>query len=434
MASSGVAVPRNVVSPGVWLASAALLPLQLLILRPVPLYLLALTAMLFRPPDLDFYGIDRIAFVLLISATALRVVVLRPPIVFSGTVTWPLLALFLMSLAGLLLSPYHAEEWSIFVAKWVVPFVLFHVAQLVFNDVRSLRRLETYLLIVLGYLVLTAIFSLLDIRSLIFPRYILDENIGIHFDRARGPFLQAVANGVAIVLLSFVALDSYRRGRLHGLLALGFVMAIPLAVLATKTRAVWLSFAAAVLVLCSSQRRVRRACIFLLAFATLVGGSLAFLGRPSVTDRLEERSPVEFRLLLYQTGWDMLREKPFFGWPAADIQPELQKRMDGTHPQNLAFHNNYLEVAVNQGLIGLTLYLWLFVDLFRLAQKRSDAGNSSCHFLDSSFRPLWPVLVAVYAINACFVVMNYQFVNAVLFTLAGILAAQNRTAGELEPC
>jgi hypothetical protein len=35
----------------------------------------------------------------------------------------------------------------------------------------------------------------------------------------------------------------------------------------------------------------------------------------------------------------------------------------------------------------------------------------------------------VYLINASFVVMNYQFVNALLFSLAGILAAQNRTDG-----
>jgi hypothetical protein len=37
---------------------------------------------------------------------------------------------------------------------------------------------------------------------------------------------------------------------------------------------------------------------------------------------------------------------------------------------------------------------------------------------------LWPVVLAVYLLNASAVVMNYQFVNGLLFTLAGILAAR----------
>jgi len=36
--------------------------------------------------------------------------------------------------------------------------------------------------------------------------------------------------------------------------------------------------------------------------------------------------------------------------------------------------------------------------------------------------------VLVFILNASFVVMNYQFVSGLLFTLAGILAAQNRRA------
>ncbi len=390
--------------------------------------------MLFRPPDLEFYGIDRIAFLLLIIATALRTFVTRPALSFSGPVTWPLLALFVMGLGGLLLSPYRAEDWSTFVAKWAVPFVLFHLAQSVFNDARSLRRLETFLLFILAYLVLTAIFTLLDARALIFPRYILDESLGIHLDRARGPFLQAVANGVAIVLLAHVALDSYRRGRLRGFLALAFAVAVPVAVLATKTRAVWIAFAGAALALCLVNGRVRRACASMFVIGAIVAGALALLdGSSSVSDRLEDRRPVEFRFLLYQTGWDMLREKPFFGWRAADIQPELQKRMDGAHPRSLAFHNSFLEVAVGQGIAGLGLYLWLFADLFRLGRRPHPARENASHFLDPPFRTLWPAFVSVYALNACFVVMNYQFVNALLFTIAGILAMQNRTKRAMEP-
>jgi hypothetical protein len=35
----------------------------------------------------------------------------------------------------------------------------------------------------------------------------------------------------------------------------------------------------------------------------------------------------------------------------------------------------------------------------------------------------------VYFVNATFVVMNYQFVNGLLFTLAGILARNEKATG-----
>jgi hypothetical protein len=82
---------------------------------------------------------------------------------------------------------------------------------------------------------------------------------------------------------------------------------------------------------------------------------------------------------------------------------------------------------VQHGLLGLTLYLWIIVDLFRLGRKPpAHVASGEGAFLDEEFRSFWPVLVAVYLFNGCFVVMNYQFVNGLLFTIAGVLAAQNR--------
>jgi hypothetical protein len=61
--------------------------------------------------------------------------------------------------------------------------------------------------------------------------------------------------------------------------------------------------------------------------------------------------------------------------------------------------------------------------------RKSDAALSESDgpFASSHFRKLWSLLLGVYLLNASAVVMNYQFVNALVFTIAGILAAQ--TAG-----
>lgn len=119
-------------------------------------------------------------------------------------------------------QPNDAETWSLFAAKWLVPFTLYQLAAYIFDDAQSLRRFETFSLVVLGYLSLTAIFFMIDAKEFIFPRYILDESLGYHADRARGPFLQAVANGVALNLLGLLAFNSFRRKRLRALLALLF--------------------------------------------------------------------------------------------------------------------------------------------------------------------------------------------------------------------
>ncbi len=400
--------------------------------EPSLLFLATLAVMLFRPPDLQFYWIDRIAFLLLVFVLLLRALLLRQSWRVTGPLTWPMLGLLLLGLYAALQQAGEAQTWSVFAAKWLVPFTLYHLAGWVFDDPASLRHFETFVLVVLAYLSLIAILFLFDLKDLIFPRFIVDPSLGIHSDRARGPFLQAVANGVTLNLLMLIALDSYRRGRLRGTAGLLFLMAVPLAALATRTRAVWISFATSIvgLLLFSKHGRIRRACLCLVCAASL--GLWIILstadGNISLSARLRELSPVEFRINLYRAGWEMFQEKPLLGWSANEIQPELAKHISDFHQEAFYFHNTYLEISVEHGLLGLTLYLWMVIDLLRLGRKRppGDGLPRDGQFLDQNFRSLWPALVLVYLLNASFVVMNYQFVNGLLFTLAGMLAAQNR--------
>jgi putative inorganic carbon (HCO3(-)) transporter len=385
------------------------------------------------PPDLQFYALDRVALGVVTFIVILRTFVSHQSPWLPGPVILPLLGLALLALTSVLTEPYEAQNWSLFAAKWVVPLVLYQLGGLAFQGQKSCRMFETFSLVVLAYLSLTAVFFLIDARRLIFPRYILDESLGIHADRARGPFLQAVANGVTLNLLGVIALDSFRRKLLRGLLALLFSAALPVAILATKTRAVWASFAGSLLVIpfVSSTSRVKRACLCLLATIGICVTTFLVFGdtNTSLSDRLQERGPVEFRMGMYAAGLEMFLDKPIVGWNASRIQPELARRISDFHPPYFLFHNTYLEIAVKHGLLGLVLYVWVFVDLFRLGgRRRRFMPSSDGNFLDTEFRRLWPVLVIVYLVNASFVVMSYQFVNGLLFTIAGMLASQNRRA------
>jgi O-antigen ligase len=417
--------------PEGFVTEAVFRPLHAMVAAPSIPFVVVMGLMLFHPPDIHFV-FDRIALALLIFVVFLRVCALRQPIHVYLPVTLPLFALMLLALAGAVAQPNDAETWSLFAAKWFVPFVLFHLAAIVFDGPASLQKFELFSLIVLGYLSLIAICFMLGRTEFIFPHYILDEGLGYHADRARGPFLQAVANGVTLNLLGVIAFDSYRRRRLRGWLAAIVLIALPIAVIATKTRAVWLSFAGTIFVLMmfSPSARVRRSCIALTT-AGLVALSVLLVSSSERTSSLEERfgerSPVDFRMAVYEAGGEMFLERPWLGWDTAGMQAELARRVSGFHQKDFYFHNTYLEVLVRYGLLGLGFYLWLIVGLFRVGRRRACPNlPRKPGFLDADFRSIWPLLLGIYFVNGALVVMNYQFVNGLIFTVAGMLLGQNR--------
>jgi putative inorganic carbon (hco3(-)) transporter len=406
-------------------------PLQLVMTAPVALFVGALTAMLLRPPDVPFYEIDRVAFVALLLAISGRAAINRQPLLIVERVTWPMVALTLLALAGMIGQPFQGQAWSLLAAKFLVPFGLFHMATTVFRKEEHLRRFESFALVVLAYLCFLSIAFLLGAKSLIFPRFILDQNLGYHVDRARGPFLQAVANGVSLNLLGVLAVHAYLRRRIQGLGAAVLLSSVPVAILATMTRAVWLSFigSVAVLIFRSHNRKLRNLC-FAVAIVGILGMLVALSfddERRALMDRLRESGPIGFRQAVYTGGWEMFLEKPLTGWGENQMPSELARHVSGYKEKELYPHNTYLELLVEHGIFGLALYAWIMWELLRLGRGRIPRAEQG-GLLNREFHSMWPVLLGIYWVNAALVVMNYQFVNALLFSMAGMLAAQNRRA------
>ncbi len=415
---------------------SALRPLQAFLIAPPFLFLAMLTAMLLRHQSVDFYEIDRVAFCVLVIALVGRAMVLRQRVFVVERIIWPMLGLSALTVGAVVQQPFDTETWSLLATKFLVPFALFHLAGLVYTGERRFRQFEIYSLVVLAYLCFTAIAFMLGARSLIFPRFILDESLGFHPDRARGPFLQAVANGVSLNILGIVALHAYRRGSSRGAKVALLLASLPIAILATMTRAIWLSFAATVvvLVLFSGKHAARRA----LAVLVLVAGAgLVIVSSPelreALSERLEERGPVDFRAAVYAGSWQMFLERPLMGWGFHQMPAELPRYVSEYKDKILFPHNTYLEILVELGLVGLGFYVWLMWEMFRLSRGAIPPGEQD-GFLNPEFHRLWPIILAVYWVNAGLVVMSYQFVNALLFTMAGMLAAQRRRAERALPC
>ncbi len=418
-------------------ANAALPPAQLLFSAPCFLFLGALTAMLLRHPDVQFYQIDRVAFGLLLLGVIGRAIVLRQKLIVFERASWPMIGLALLTLVSVAGQPFGQETWSLLASKFIVPFALFHLAALVFTDEKRLRHFEIFSLLVLAYLTWTALAFLFNLRWLVFPQFILDAGVGAHADRARGPLLQAVANGVSLNVLFLLALHCYQRGRARSAAMKLLLASVPLAILATMTRAVWLSFAGTVIALLFFIKRDRSWRLF--ASLAAIGTSVVALAfssdelRYALRDRLNENKPVELRQTVYAGAWDMFLKRPLTGWGFNQMPHELPRHVPHTNEKALYPHNTFLELLAEHGVLGFALYLWLMSELWKL-RSAPDPPNEEAGFLNQNFHRLWPIILAVYWLNAAIVVMSYQFVNALIFTMAGMLAAQRRRSQVVSPC
>jgi hypothetical protein len=199
--------------------------LYFLISFPSILLLLTLTTFIFRHPDLELPPIDRASmFLLLISATG-SVLFRRKASLIWAPIMIPMVALAIMATSSVVVAPYDAQTWSFLGSKFIVPYLMFFVARAIFNDDRAVKQFFVFCIFLAGYLIFTAVVFLIGAKSLVLPQYILDSGLGEQSDRARGPFLQAVANGTAINILVLMTLYWFRK-RNSGRWLTGLILAL----------------------------------------------------------------------------------------------------------------------------------------------------------------------------------------------------------------
>jgi putative inorganic carbon (HCO3(-)) transporter len=316
----------------------------------------------------------------------------------------------------------------------LVPFVLFFVAPVAFRTAAQRRILLGVLVITGAYLGLTALFETLNLNGLVFPKYILDPSVGIHADRARGPFVQAVANGLGLFIGATAGLlgtIQWRRRawRRTGCLLVAAVCAVGM--LFTLTRAVWVgAVVAAVCVVLVTPRLWRWLPAGALAATALVATALLLV--PGLDSRVQERksaeSPVWVRENTDAAALRIVASKPLFGigWERfkTDSAPWFRQPddipMDGL---GAGVHNVFLANATELGLPGA--FLWL-------AGAALAIGGALVRRAPPELRPWRAGLLALTVMTivvGSFGPLPYAFPLLVLWTLAGVLMASTRYGG-----
>ncbi len=246
---------------------------------------------------------------------------------------------------------------------------------------RTLWPAVAVLLLFGVYLSLTAVLEVAKQWSLVFPQFIGDPKLGIHFGRARGPMLQSVRLGMClnlcIALLWTFPVWIYPRERWAWIMALTLTPLFTLAILLTYTRSIWMGACAILIILLSTmlQGKIRTLTLGSLFATVLVGGLvlgpslMAFKREYSEAETLES---TRMRGAFAYVSMQMFKDSPLTGFGFNQFQvfnrAYLDDRTTNIRLESIrgyVHHNSYLSLVVDLGLIGATLYLIAAVCLIR---------------------------------------------------------------------
>jgi len=248
----------------------------------------------------------------------------------------------------------------------IMPFLLFLTAPLAFRT-HAQRQILLVAFVILGaYLGITVLFETVKLDSLIFPKYIVDPSYGIHAGRGRGPFVEAVTNGLALFTCAVacaIAVAQWRGPQARFIAGAVGLLCLVGSFLSLE-RSVWIGTTVATCVGLLAARGARRY-LPLVIVGLVVGLGAALLFVPGlhrqVTERVDQKETLWDRRNLARAAVNMVEARPLFGFGWARFQTDsagyFQQAAD--YPltaTTFGVHNTPLAYAAELGLIGVTLW------------------------------------------------------------------------------
>lgn len=376
-------------------------------------------------------GLDRVLFAAALVALARRAwsggldVRLRWRAVHSILVLVAVIALCSALWGGTLFSVFGV--FALLDRLGLVPFAAFFLAPLLYRTARERNTLLVAMVALGAYLGTTALLEGLGLRELVLPRYIDDPAVGLHYERARGPFTEAVAFGLGLFHCAVAAAIAVRLWRSSVARATAAVVGLLCltGTLFTVTRAVWLACLVATVLVMAVVPRLRPyllpalaagAAFVVLALATVPGFA------ETVGERTGDNRSIWDRYNTNAAAARIVLEEPLrgVGWQrfAEGGVPYLRQSAD--YPitgVGIEVHNVFLSHAAELGLPGAALYL--------LALTLAVGGG----LLRRTSPELTPWRVGLLAVSASWFVvasfgpLSYALPNTLLWLWAGLVLA-----------
>ncbi len=397
---------------------------------------------------------DRIVWVLIVLIFLFDVAFKKTRQLLPITGTEVVMVVFsLFSTISMFSSAYITNEdvkFNFFANGYGIPFTIYFLSKNIVDDEEKIKKVFISFAVVGLYLGLTGIFEILKIDQLVFPGYIVNPMIGLHYGRARGPFLISTVNGAVIGMIIFMSIHLLfnEKGRWKRYFLIITLLCMFVTLVLTYTRACWIAFFIAILIVSIFIPHVRK--IFLLiCAASVILVSYVFYLHPHFKmaeseqqliskkapttelfiNRLLNTSTIEGRIDLYKLNSKLFLKSPIWGngyGAYGNVKEEFEQK---THTKISKYkfiqkgaksHDTIVGILVDLGLLGLGLLMYIFFyffkAIFRLYNKLPQDG-----FLGKDLAVMFLGMIIVFIINVQTVEIRFfLFVNSMLFSIAGI--------------
>ncbi|HRU39420.1 MAG TPA: O-antigen ligase family protein [Candidatus Goldiibacteriota bacterium] len=180
-----------------------------------------------------------------------------------------------------------------------------------------------------------------------------------------GGMLMMAAVFTATMIASRVKFGMWRnRGTI--LLAAAFIL-ISCGLLFTYTRGSWLGAACGLVIAALlTDKRILAAGVVAALLLVFLMRDTSFIKRAESGIKVKEKSSAGERLYMWQSGIQMIRDRPLIGIGTGNLEKIYPKyRKEGAMEQNAGhLHNNIIQVGVINGIPGILAFLWVFISIW----------------------------------------------------------------------
>jgi len=422
-------------------------------------FLFAGVPLLINPFAFDYWykpKIDSVyaLLILLVTAAAVKILLLKRPVpVRNNPLLIPLAGYAISGILSTIftISPQLSIPGDVFREEGIYTIIAYITLPVVFA---SLVESEKQLFALLrGLLISTALISL----------YAVIQYLGYNPTEHFIPALRGYENRpgstignpnflgkfLVLVMPLYVSWYCVSKNRREKILILGGLLVSFSALIINFTRASWFAFAFSILVLAfllqkkivwSRQKELLAigvALVCMLALwqiqSSIKKQSVSGKPTPTVTSRIAktfdlQKGGINGRMYLWGKALELIKERPLLGYGLDTHELAFRKfNLDYSRRFNVfgvidRSHNNYLDMAIAQGLLGLSAYLWIMITFLILLIKTLTAEPDMT-------RTIWYcgviASVAGYLLNDMFI-FSVVSVSPTFWSLLGLTIAMKR--------
>ena len=377
---------------------------------------------------------DRIIFIAILIVFILNVLTSKFNKLQTGIVEYLMIGFTLVCTISYILS---GSDIGLESHRWLAtlfniayfPFTSYYIVKNIKYEPSQILRLIVLITGIGIYISINGLFEHYRMDALVWPRYIMNEDVGIQWERLRGPFISSVVCGAILVVIFlnwsilYTIADSYKKFIIFTFMCLTIVC-----VYFTYTRSIWLAQFAVILFLFLTKNNIRKPLMIILLvvlMATFVGiGSKLSLFRGKRTLFSERQNTIDYRMINYRTAYKMFKDKPVFGIGYGKFLSEWEKyisemdyAVDDLKDGN---HNFLLGLLAETGIVAVIFYLLIYIVIIKNCVKCYRKLNDN-HILEKNvFLMVFAMVLEAFIIGITSDLRFHPLFHAIIFIFFGI--------------